>query len=359
MYFQNNVDRYHGLDALRAFAMILGIVLHSGMFYLGSDDWNAYSQSGVPEHNSIISVIFIFIHTWRMPIFFLLAGFFARLLFYRRGSFHFTRNRFIRIVLPLIFVSSIYNFIFLWGSWNNLHHLWFLYYLVYLYIFVISFVYLMNKFPIFTRISNFFSSIVDLFFNSLIYFMFFILALMLSKYFSHDLGMFQQQPNNIFDFQFPFFAYCTLFFLIGWILNRNPNFINILSFKKTWIINILIGIASLISYLGFLSYSFNPFFLFIPASLSTWFFSIGLIGFFHYVCPEGRNWVKYIVDASYWIYLFHLLPVMMLGIIFLSTGLQPLIAFFSNIVISTILSVATYHGFIRYTPIGWVLNGRR
>ena len=76
MYFQRNknVDRYHGLDALRAFAMILGIVLHSGMFYLGSDDWNAYSQTGVPEHNSIISVIFIFIHSWRMPIFFLMLS---------------------------------------------------------------------------------------------------------------------------------------------------------------------------------------------------------------------------------------------------------------------------------------------
>ena len=336
MYFQKNknVDRYHGLDALRAFAMILGIVLHSGMFYLGSDDWNTYSQTGVPDHNYIISVIFIFIHSWRMLIFFLMAGFFARLLFYRRGAYHFTRNRFIRIVLPLIFVTSIYNFILLWGSWDNLHHLWFLYYLVYLYIFVISFIYLMDKFHIFNRISHFFSTFVDLFFNSIIYFMFFILALMLSKYFSHDLGMFQQQPKNIFDFQFSFFTYCTLFFLIGWVLHRNPNFINILSFKKTWIINNLIGIASLISYFGLLdAFGFGYTVLFIPASLSTWFFSIGLIGFFHCVCPEGRNWVKYFVDASYWMYLFHLFPVMMLGIIFLSTGLQPLIAFFSNIVI--------------------------
>jgi uncharacterized membrane protein len=30
----NNQIRYHGLDALRALAMILGVVLHASMFYL-------------------------------------------------------------------------------------------------------------------------------------------------------------------------------------------------------------------------------------------------------------------------------------------------------------------------------------
>ena len=30
----NNSMRYHGLDALRAFAMLMGVVLHASMFYV-------------------------------------------------------------------------------------------------------------------------------------------------------------------------------------------------------------------------------------------------------------------------------------------------------------------------------------
>ena len=74
--------RYHGLDALRAFAMILGVVLHAGMFYVeGIGSSLGYEMTGeVPPTSAGIGVLFFFIHTWRMPFFFLLAGFFTRLI---------------------------------------------------------------------------------------------------------------------------------------------------------------------------------------------------------------------------------------------------------------------------------------
>ena len=71
--------RYYGLDALRGAMMVLGIVLHAAMLYLSeppprmpipSDRHNAYA----------FNLVFDLIHSFRMPCFFVLAGYFGALL---------------------------------------------------------------------------------------------------------------------------------------------------------------------------------------------------------------------------------------------------------------------------------------
>ena len=73
--------RYHGLDALRAIAMILGIVVHASLpFFDTRGIWPS------DEYESpLIQSIFSFIHLWRMPLFFILAGFFANLVISRKS----------------------------------------------------------------------------------------------------------------------------------------------------------------------------------------------------------------------------------------------------------------------------------
>ena len=64
---QPDVIRYHGLDALRALAMAMGIVLHAALPYFFTDGfWPA------DDHSKPIKAIFEFIHIWRMPVFFIL-----------------------------------------------------------------------------------------------------------------------------------------------------------------------------------------------------------------------------------------------------------------------------------------------
>ncbi len=93
--------RYHGLDVLRAAMMLLGVVLHAACNYIpGPADggWPARE----PDTSPLAGVLVLFIHAFRMPAFFLLAGFFGAMMLERRGGFGFALDRLRRIALPLI-----------------------------------------------------------------------------------------------------------------------------------------------------------------------------------------------------------------------------------------------------------------
>jgi glucans biosynthesis protein C len=91
--------RYIGLDALRGFMMLLGIVLHAAMLYLASPP-PAMPVPTDRNHSVMFDVLFDFIHSFRMPTFFLVAGFFAAMMVQRRGLLETWRNRARRILLP-------------------------------------------------------------------------------------------------------------------------------------------------------------------------------------------------------------------------------------------------------------------
>lgn len=161
--------RYYGLDALRGGMMMLGIVLHGVGFYLVSP------PVGLPADRDttvVADVVFHFIHSFRMPLFFLLAGFFAALLVEKRGMWGMYRDRAARIVAPLLAAIVIvlppmmlFTVDFLLSARFGIHtllperaqverlaaemsaaglpmdqvsigHLWFLYYLCYFYLMV-------------------------------------------------------------------------------------------------------------------------------------------------------------------------------------------------------------------------------
>ena len=88
-------ERFHALDALRAFALLLGIVLHASMSFFLPIPVQDPSQRTAP------AVSFHVIHAFRMSLFFLIAGFFAHLLFHRRGARAFVKDRAKRILVPM------------------------------------------------------------------------------------------------------------------------------------------------------------------------------------------------------------------------------------------------------------------
>jgi amino acid transporter len=94
------VGRLVGLDGLRAGMMLLGIVLHAANAHaVGAPNWWPVQD----DYRSGIFDAFIFsVHSFRMELFFLLAGFFARLLMVRHGVDGFTSNRCRRVLLPLV-----------------------------------------------------------------------------------------------------------------------------------------------------------------------------------------------------------------------------------------------------------------
>jgi len=99
-------------------------------------------------------VLLLFINTYRMLVFFLLAGFFTALLLYHKGEEAMLKNRYQRIVVPFLLflpvlalimtiLRIIAQHVMITGElgfdvdlisdpeilWNNTHNLWFLYYL--------------------------------------------------------------------------------------------------------------------------------------------------------------------------------------------------------------------------------------
>ncbi|MEZ6138356.1 MAG: acyltransferase family protein [Pirellulaceae bacterium] len=89
-------DRRHDLDALRAVAMLLGIVLHSALSF-APIPWSVQDS----QQSSFYYVLFACIHGFRMPLFFVLSGFFTAMLWRKRGLTSLIQHRFKRIFLPL------------------------------------------------------------------------------------------------------------------------------------------------------------------------------------------------------------------------------------------------------------------
>ena len=89
--------RRHDLDALRAFAMLLGIGLHAGLAY-APIPWIAMNRETSPALGAFVEIT----HGFRLPLFFLMSGFFSAMLLQRRGIRGFLRHRAKRIGLPLL-----------------------------------------------------------------------------------------------------------------------------------------------------------------------------------------------------------------------------------------------------------------
>lgn len=90
-------ERLHALDAVRAFALLLGILLHAAACFVESVPIPLW-----PERPALVPTLLYWgIHVFRMSAFFLMAGFFGRLLIERRGTGAFARDRAKRIALPL------------------------------------------------------------------------------------------------------------------------------------------------------------------------------------------------------------------------------------------------------------------
>lgn len=93
--------RYHDLDALRAFAMLLGILLHGMMSFIPLPVAVNATQD-IYQDSPVYAWLLSAIHGFRMPLFFLLSGLFTALIWQRRGAGGLIRHRLFRIGVPLL-----------------------------------------------------------------------------------------------------------------------------------------------------------------------------------------------------------------------------------------------------------------
>jgi glucan biosynthesis protein C len=143
-------SREHHWDALRAFLMIVGIPYHVAMAYRANDVWIVNAREGDLFFTGMAAII----HLFRMPAFFVIAGYFAAVLLARRAPQEWLKNRLTRLGLPFLACLLTFNPLLnlfcelsnfhLWGalaSWEKnslvsggywVRHLWFIIVLLYL-----------------------------------------------------------------------------------------------------------------------------------------------------------------------------------------------------------------------------------
>lgn len=93
------------LDGARAALMLLGVVLHAADVFTDPNEWLVGHDPGHPAFN----LVAWFIHTFRMPAFFIIAGFFCAYSWRRFAPAAFLRSRLAKIGIPLAATALTFN----------------------------------------------------------------------------------------------------------------------------------------------------------------------------------------------------------------------------------------------------------
>jgi glucan biosynthesis protein C len=385
-------ERFHSLDTVRACALLAGILLHAIMAFLpGFRDVN-WPLSDTSTSTSL-GILFFVIHLFRMSLFFIMAGFFARMLHQHLGTKGFIKNRLKRIGLPLIaafFVVMPFTIVaIIWGArqlgiqgppkmespipvigpplpWG---HLWFLYMLLVIYALSLSMRTLIKQFDTSgtgcTAIENLFVTAI----KSRVAILLLATPLALSLYASPWWVQWQGIPAPIIGLvpNLPALIAYGSAFLVGWLLHRKQEALQVLA--ADWFLYFVGAvIASVVAlYIVGITPKFTVMSLgdsdraiyAITYVIGLWCGAFATIGFaVRYFKTPNARW-RYLADASYWMYLIHLPIVWLLQAWMLSWPLYWPLKLLLILAMTSVVLLTTYHYFVRTTFIGKFLNGRK
>jgi len=374
----SKTERIHALDSLRAIMMLLGLVIHSAVTYGTFPIYHWPLKD--PESTSLfMDYTVIIIHAFRMPIFFLVAGFFGAMLFFERSPKKMFKNRvdrilypfivFILILAPTIKFASTYTNATFDGNTNPLmvalepfktlinwlpestSHLWFLYYLFMITIASYLLGLLFNQFESFTtKTTQVFNWIIE---RPILKVLIFSALTIILLFF---MGGYWVETSTNWTPDFNTFIFYFFFYAIGWILFKSKDKLD--TFKKyDWTFLILAIILFTTRFL--LAESLAEFQVLIINSLVVWLFIFSITGLFIRYGSQHSHLMRYNSDASYWIYLLHLTFTMLLPAFILDWDIPADAKFIFVLLVTSLICLVTYHYLVRSTFIGKFLNGRK
>lgn len=393
-------ERLHALDALRALAMMLGVWLHMAMPYtegIPPGFWTADEAN-----NTLIGISVLLIHSWRMELFFLLSGFFTAMLVIRRGAASTARHRTKRIVFPFLLAMVTFGTACsaIWGvgyahmfggdtsdwvrGWilggfgigqgavpGRLWHFWFLYTLIY-FIAIGLVGHLLFSRPL-ARFNSAVSRLMGWCVRS--WLGMFVLALPLGVVLVLITRPNGPDPATTLVPDYRVLSYYALPFFAGWFLYANREAINTLSKRFWWPLTVaaavafpvhMVSLATSMQQVGDNPDGLSP--AMITACLSrgllTASISLALIGLFTLAlsapAPRLARSIRYFSDSAYWVYLAHMPLVAAMSLwIFTRLDWHPLVEMLVGVTGAMALLMGSYELFVRYTPIGTLLNGKR
>lgn len=389
----SSMERLHALDAVRGFALLLGIVLHGCMSFmpsLASIGYPIVDQSQSP----FLEIVFFVIHVFRMATFFLIAGFFARLVFHRRGTKAFIKDRSKRILVPMLSlylpVAGAVTAVFIWAVFKTygtltpenavpapagtqalpfpLMHFWFLYILVWLYVLALAGRWLVGKLDGREKLRNWIDGIYAKLINSYVAAPLLAVPIAAAFFLKKDwlwAGGVPTPDQGLIPIWTSLFIYGYVF-VLGWILERQKHLLHNIRLN-TWV---NLGFGAIATVACMLMLGDNVEFLATPNP--TWHLpyaisyaiaivglSLAFIGGGMILFSQESPFIRYLADASYWIYVLHLPIVFGLQTWMMDMSLHWSFKFPLLMVLALIPLVITYHWFVRSTWIGNIMNGRR
>lgn len=383
--------RYYSLDALRGSMMMLGIVLHGSQWYV-TEPPGGLPIPGDPSTSYVFDLLLHFIHSFRMPLFFVLAGFFTSLLMGKRGLRDTFINRGKRILGPLLAsVLTILPLTILFGiafivsarfgthqllptseqgeilsaeftaaglpvDQLSLGHLWFLYYLLFFYLTIPICQYLMAL-PVATS-----EPVKRLVKSPWLY-------LLLSTFTISTLWHFR--GGLLFEgFVFitphpPSLLYYGSFFVVGYIFHHHRAILA--TFTRT--LPLFAGLSALLFPLAvyattmeFHAMEVTPGihgFAVVTNAMLTWSLIYMFMGLFLRYLDFQSPWSLYVSNSSYWVYLIHM-PLISLGAwLVLPLALHATVKFAIIAAGTTLGAFMTYHYLVQGSWVGLGLNGMR
>ena len=361
-------NRFHSLDFLRAFALLMGVLLHVLMLFLEPFDGS--------EPRLGASIIFIWIHTWRMPVFMLLAGFFTALSLSKRNTGNYAVNRLIKLGVPLLLLWSLIPAIdeeatrlfkvpelISWLLYDvpftlRLDHLWFLYYLLIFYSII-----LLVK----TTLPSFYSFIFDFKLSlSRVLMLWLPILILLSPLNKPTGGIFGEIPITFGEIHLGSMLFMASFFMIGMQAYKSSQFLENLQQTKFWLPNLIVFSLIPIGLLAWGGVKDEPFDfsglleLWIVNSLSgsaALLLVLSIMGLAMHKISSSGHILRWLVKLSYPIYVFHLIFVISTSGTLMFLGINDWIVVLLGFASGILFPVIIYYAFIYWTPLDWVFNG--
>lgn len=381
--------RYYGLDALRGGMMLLGIVLHGATFYLAAPPPHLPIVTD-PSRSILMDWIVDFIHSFRMPCFFVLAGFFAALLVEKRGVAGALRNRAARVGAPLLaglFTILPLTMLFLldfvvavrYGKHEllptladadrlkresrvqgvpdgiPLMHLWFLLYLCYFYL-LIPFSRLLVRWslPIEARLARFLGSPLALPAFAL------VTATTLWPYSGAQVfGAF-----IFLGFDPAAFLYYGFFFVSGYVYHHyRASTAKLVSYVGGCAVMaaILFPLSVLASHVEYANPGEPHFHVLtvVVHGLCTWTMIWLFVGIALKHFDRPTPWALYASQSAYWVYLLHLPMVCLVAWLLVPYEVHAIVKYALVCTVTAVVCFATYHYSVQNTWLGAFLNGKR
>ncbi len=345
-------SRYDGLDAVRAGAMLLGVVYHAAWAWV-PDVGPWYFVADGASHPAF-DVLAKVLHGFRMQVFFALSGFFAHLVVERRGVDGFLSDRFRRLMVPfLVGAPLVVGLDWALRQWSlaqgTLHpryeggaellfrplHLWFL---EYLFLYCVA-AWLLLKLGarahgVTRALASAWRVPEALLGLSLITFA----------------GLFLLgEPNPAFTFlpQLSAHAHYAPFFVLGWFLWSTRHHLEPLKRRGWWMAAAALALAPWL-YSGPLQW--KPWGLFLSA-LVAWLATLGLLGLAFRLPTAPRPFLAAAVESSYWVYLVHH-PLVVAGHLLLSKVAWPAGVEYALLVgVVGLLSFGSFRLLVRRSPL--------